>query len=47
MAVSREIDPAVELFSGAGDIITRKKMGRACVYCDGMPLAFLPGGDGF
>ena len=47
MAVSREIDLAVELFSGPGDIITRKKMGWARVYCDGMPLAFLPDGGGF
>ncbi len=42
MAVSPgEIDRAVDLFSGLGDITTRKMMGGLCLYHEGTIFAIL------
>jgi DNA transformation protein len=39
-----DIDRAVELFSGLGDITTRKMMGGLCLYQDGTIFAILDSG---
>jgi DNA transformation protein len=36
-----DIDRAIELFSGLGDITTRKMMGGLCLYHDGTIFAIL------
>jgi DNA transformation protein len=36
-----DIDAAVELFSGLGDVSTRKMMGGLCLYSDGAIFAIL------
>jgi DNA transformation protein len=42
MAVSQgDIDRAVELFAGLGDIATRKMMGGLCLYHEGTIFAIL------
>ena len=41
-----EIEHAVELFSGLGEITTRKMMGGLCLYHEGTIFAILhPGGE--
>jgi DNA transformation protein len=45
MAVAQaDIDHAVELFSGLGDITTRKMMGGLCLYHEGTIFAILMSG---
>ena len=47
MAVTAdEIAFARDLFSGLGDITTRKMMGGLCLYCDGTIFAILHPEDG-